>query len=81
MIRLILPTSEKTPKAEGFIKSSSAGRFVATFAVGVPYNFVAVVSSGTRYFTYRKANLTYTNYKQLSFTRILTEIWARTKYR
>jgi len=59
------------PTAEGFIKSSSGGRFVATFTVeGLSYNFVGASSSGAPPFTCNEATLTYTAMKQLSATRI-----------
>ena len=59
------------PTAEGFIKSSSGSRFVATFTVeGLSYNFVGASSSGGPPFTCNEATLTYTAMKQLSATRL-----------
>jgi len=58
------------PTAEGYIKSNSGGRFVATFTIdGASFNFSGAFSSSVPPFTCNDATLTYTATNQLASTR------------
>jgi len=58
------------PTAEGYIKSNSGGRFVATFSIdGASFNFSGAFSSSVPPFTCNEATLTYTATNQLASTR------------
>jgi len=59
------------PTADGFIKSNSGGRFVATFTIdGASFNFSGAFSSSAPPFTCNEATLTYTATNQIASSRL-----------